>query len=36
MNQLGNILRRSPQIGVEVIRMMASIPEEIRGHYEGD
>jgi hypothetical protein len=31
MNQLGNILRRAPMIGVEVTRMMASIPEEIRG-----
>jgi hypothetical protein len=31
MNQLENILRRSPQIGVEVTRMMASIPEKIRG-----
>ena len=31
MNQLENILRRSPQIGIEVTRMMASIPEEIRG-----
>ncbi len=31
MNQLGNILRRSPQIGVEVTRMMAGIPEELRG-----
>ena len=30
MNQLGNILRRAPQIGVEVTRMMASIPGEIR------
>jgi hypothetical protein len=30
MNQLGNILRRAPQIGVEVTRMMATIPEEIR------
>ncbi len=28
MNQLGNLLRRSPQIGVEMTRMMASIPEE--------
>jgi hypothetical protein len=31
MNKLGNILRRAPLIGVEVTRMMASIPEEIRG-----
>ena len=31
MDQLGNILRRAPMIGVEVTRMMASIPEEIRG-----
>ncbi len=31
MGQSGNILRRAPMIGVEVTRMMASIPEEIRG-----
>ena len=30
MDQLGNILRRASMIGVEVTRMMASIPEEIR------
>jgi hypothetical protein len=30
MNQLGNILRRSPQIGIEITRMIATMPEGVR------
>ena len=30
MEQLGNILRRSPQIGVEITRMITTLPEGVR------
>ena len=30
MDQLGNILRRSPQIGIEITRVITTLPEGVR------